>query len=317
MQTTEQALHEIGFVVESTANNITNKTSSYGAWQIKGSAFGVVKFFEKCQAQSVDLKASAEKVQTYVTTRKEWNGESTKQLLGWFKNGDKDMTAYKKALEELKKNGFVSKIKKQVEGMIVERERCLSEYDGDYDHDRRFDPECYQGTKRAEGVGRTIKLLINFSLASSHSAQQIETYGAQVWAVTQVLEECGFLVDVTVGLRTEGLYYSVDSNRDAFQGLFKVKKADEYINPKILAATLSTPFFRRAVFSIMHAVGNVANASAVSNGLGVCTSMTNGAPCVYQKGGTVILDPACVTNAANVADVVTQAAKAVLEGEQA
>lgn len=234
-----------------------------------------------------------------------FHGEAPATLGDWMQNGTFDLTPCREALAELKKKGLTKRIKDACQGLVKERTRVLSEYDGDYDHDRRFDPECYQATTMAVGQGHTIKLLANFSMSAGVDAAKINKYGAMVWAVSQLLEDAGFVCSIDIVNTGQSLF----SGSDAAHSIqVEVKKAGSYINPKVLGAVFNNTFKRRAIFWCLPVACELSGHTAQSN-YGYPVSVTGGKPFLHEKG-TIILDPGCVDSPVDkFADVVVEAVK--------
>jgi len=129
-------------------------------------------------------------------------------------------------------------------GTHMSRKRRWSEHDGEWSYDRRWELMPFQRTERLASPIRVVEMDIYMSVSSRVQADTIDEFGATVWAISNIIESRG----VQVGIRF--VYLSNRSaGRDGSEIRIRIKNPGEYLAPERLAATCSTNFVRRVMFS--------------------------------------------------------------------
>lgn len=150
-------------------------------------------------------------------------------------------------------------------GETMQRRRVRSEYDGDFDYDKRWDVEPYQERSKKPLSTRIVKLTVESSFSASVKSQTINAFAGFVGAVITLLEQSGILVELKVN--DTGTNFLDNGKNCAFCISLNVKKADEYLPPAQVMKALSSVWYRRAIFGLICA--NAQNLrSEVSDGLG-------------------------------------------------
>lgn len=120
------------------------------------------------------------------------------------------------------------------------RRRVRSEYDGDYDLDKRWEIHPFNATTKAYSVAPHVTVTANLAVSSNYKAKQINDYGAMVWAIIQLLESKGIRVTVNAT-------YGSDNDEGDIKTLIRVtvKEPIKYISPQSLANVFRSVFIRR------------------------------------------------------------------------
>lgn len=98
--------------------------------------------------------------------------------------------------------------------------------------------------EQAEQLGKSgpyVHLVLNVSASSTHDAKSLERRGATIGALALALERAGRAVAITVcdTLQSSGVHAEVR---------VKVKKAQDYMDPDLMAFTLGHPSVLRVIF---------------------------------------------------------------------
>lgn len=174
-----------------------------------------------------------------------------------------DLSQMKQAQEKLEKNKVFKGISYTLQESVKIR-RAKSQYDGDYDYDKRWDLEPYQKTRREKLQVKIVKLIINFSFSWYVDAKKIDEFGAFVSGVVNMLEKTGVMVDLTLRSENKSFLINGDDSRSVID--VKLKKTDEYFPIQNIFRTFKGNFYRRALFGL-----KVANAEFL--GKDVCASL--------------------------------------------
>lgn len=182
--------------------------------------------------------------------------------------GDLNMEPFHKAKDDLRKTGFAERLRDKIEYLVPKRARVTSEHDGDWSFDRRWEISPFESTSRRTGAGRTVKLTANLCVSCGVSAEKINKFATLVWAVSEVLEDCGIQTEVITRYFTRNVTSTLINGKYGSEVLeIQAKSADQYIHPTILAALCKSQVYRRAMFA-MSCVSAGIQGSAVASGLG-------------------------------------------------
>lgn len=158
----------------------------------------------------------------------------------------KNMENFKKQLEAFKKNKLEEKITTKID-YSPKRRRYLSEHDGDYDHDKRWEIKSFNNSKKELLPITVIDVNVDMSISADTGSDEINKYGALVWSIIQLIESLGIQANINI----------INDSINSYDGggnitlTYCIKKAGEYISPIALATTFQSVFYRRAIFSGM------------------------------------------------------------------
>lgn len=172
-----------------------------------------------------------------------WRGGTVRDLLDAC-TGQIDMGPYQSALDALAP--VMRSFTAAHASHVVRRSRRMDETDGDWQYDRRWEEKPFMRTIRQAVPSKVIRMDVNMCVSGGVSAADMDAYGATVWAVAQCLERMGRRTEITWIARNG------DSNRTRYTVRIPLKKANEYLAPSLLAATLNTNFYRRMGFALCH-----------------------------------------------------------------
>ena len=155
----------------------------------------------------------------------------------------KNMDNFKKTLAEFQKNKLEEKVKARID-FSPKRKRSLSEHDGDWDFDKQWDIKPFSNSRKEMLPINVVDINVDMSISAGMSAEAINSYGALVWSVIQIIESIGIQANIYVINEGKGIS---DKSDDRIQ--LCIKKAGEYISPISLATCFQSVFFRRAIFT--------------------------------------------------------------------
>lgn len=211
---------------------------------VTGSYRDLLKDIETMRKDSWNNKQNKDQFQNYVTN----NDRSHTRFAGgtWEDVTNlNNMAQFKRQLEEFKKNKLEEKITTKID-YSPKRRRFLSEHDGDYDHDKRWEIKSFNNSKKELLPISIIDINVDMSISAGTSAESINKYGALVWSVIQLVESLGIQANINV---TNDCTNSTEKSDTKL--IYRIKKAGEYISPTALATTFQSVFFRRAMFAGM------------------------------------------------------------------
>jgi hypothetical protein len=182
-----------------------------------------------------------------------------------------------KAREELARTGMKETLEASMAGVRKKRRRCLSEHDGDWDMDRKYDAFPFLSTKMAKREFPYLEIIFPLAMNSSASKEQIARFNARCLALAEVLEGAGYRVAITgeTWIRdliiecpeVDRLHAEVTGKKGGKvpgQRILQLERlvfrdADEYGDAQSFAAYTSTEFFRRTVFSMVYCTAHYRN----------------------------------------------------------
>lgn len=170
--------------------------------------------------------------------------------------------------------------------MTNTRKRVRSAYDGDYDHDKRYDMEPFTRRETKPAIARIVKMRVDSSFSWTVNADDINRFGGFVAAIVNMIEKNGFLVELTVSNTATGFTQN-ESGSEVMMSRFLVKKADEYLPVSKILKAMSAVWFRRAGFGGIIAAAEICG-EEVGYGLGTpyrygkIWERVNDAICIYS-----------------------------------
>lgn len=157
----------------------------------------------------------------------------------------KNLKQFQDQLTEFRKHKLEERISKKVD-FSVKRVRRNSDYDGDYNHDKRWEIQPFSNAIRTKIPVSCVDVNVDMSISSGMRADDINAYGAMVWAIVQLLETIGINCNINIVKSS----HSITEEENLGQKVFlKIKKSGEYISPVALATCFQSVFYRRAIFS--------------------------------------------------------------------
>jgi hypothetical protein len=176
----------------------------------------------------------------------------------------KDFTVFHDAVKKISSNKLWKKMAHSFD-MTSTRKRVRSAYDGDYDHDKRYDMEPFSRREIKPSIARIVRIRIDASFNCGVGAEQINRFGGFVAAIINLMERNGFLAELHVSHTGYNFMYCEGSS--LMRNTLLVKKADEYMPPSKVLKVLSSVWYRRAGFSMIVAAAEICG-NKVGDGLG-------------------------------------------------
>lgn len=175
-----------------------------------------------------------------------WRGGTMEDLQSDLE-GKKDMGPYLKARKKLEDTGVLQALKTIIEKVRPKRSRRYSEHDGDWDMHRMWDIAPFHSTTRTLAEGKFVDIEANFAMNSGGRAADMDAYGTLVWAISDLIEQCG--VCTRIVYRLDSANTSVRGSYGAVTNIV-VKDTGQYVAPPLLAAVFQCNFFRRFGFAV-------------------------------------------------------------------
>lgn len=248
-----QALHDIGIRVarekcaktQTCKLGIRYKTES----RIAGMSRFVAAVKDPASAISkalTEARSSEGVVHMVVDNDNQFCGGTFRELTNAL-SGKADMKNFLAARAELEKTGIERRIKTRLAELFPRRKRRMSEHDGEWSYDRRWEVTPFQAIAQVASPTRTLQINCRFAARASVSAAHIAKYGAMAWAIIDLIEGSGVSVEVNWLLHSNGVGRSYALETDHVVNL---KRAGEYLAPSLLAGLFTPNFYRRAAFGL-------------------------------------------------------------------
>ncbi len=254
-------MKQLGFDTTVTVDKKSKKTFV----TINGRLNNVLKYYDDRLNFPTKNTTNKYKIANYLTKEDNNNftGGTTKDLVESLA-GQLDLKPFLEARNKIAKGKLIQKLKTEMQRIRPKRTRCMSEYDGEWSYDRRYDIEPFSSSTKTLAHAKVVTIKAHFGIACGASAKDIDTYGALVWSLCTLIEQAGvsthvIWVDEMIGCNTDR---NVDGKIE-----IELKKAGQYLAPSLLAATFKSNFFRRVCFSLISAASDLAG-KTTSDGLG-------------------------------------------------
>ena len=251
-----QAMEGMGFSVEQVKNMV----------KVTGNLQATRKFIEASMGAGLGSAQESPRIADHMTGSPdaEFYGGDYSHLTNVLA-GKLDMSPLLKKQEDFRRSGISQKLQTVIAQVKPKRSRVMSEYDGDWNYDRRWDLEAFESTTKRLGGARTIDILCHFAVNCTVTADQLRQYGAMAWAISDLIEKAGITTRITLKYRVDGINaYSYDGKSEPTDCdiQIEVKRPGEYIAAPSLAATMQTIFFRRPIFGMIVACANLTKQNA-------------------------------------------------------
>lgn len=269
-------MQEIGF-------KLTREKISGGVMtKLEGTPAQIIAWSSLIRGDGLDgLAPQSGQVKGYLLSQNdEWIGGTYDKLLAGL-GGDVDMTKHHEERARLAKTGFSRKLQEKIAMVAPKRKRTIAEHDGDWNYDRRWDAFSFEATKKALGAGRTLKIIVNLAASSGVQANELNKFGTQVWAISDLIENAGIQTEIIARYRCNRVGHLKKGGRVDFEGLIKLKEPTQFVTPTRLAACFTSNFWRRPVFTLMCAASQLENGD-IDFGLG--SPQHGGYPIKFEIG---------------------------------
>ena len=110
-----------------------------------------------------------------------------------------------KQIKEVEKSGLKEFLEENLVGLRKRRKRFFSEYDGDFDLDRRWDSTPFRGTKSSKKEFPFIEVIFPISVNGAMAADSIARLNARCLALCDLIERAGYRVSIVAEDWTYGL----------------------------------------------------------------------------------------------------------------
>lgn len=231
----------------------TGKFSDLLAWY---------KTSPKPEAENKSSNASFYTEQVYKSDDRGWKGGNFKDMLLPVGN----LEEFHRLENEISSNKVWKNLATQL-GSASVRRRVRDRFDGEWDLDKKWDMEPFTKRSTAMQARKIVRINCESSFSAYVPAKDIDRYGAFVTAVVSLLEKSGTTVELWANYTAEG---HAGSNDDSgFKFMIKIKDASEYMPVQSILRTLSSVWYRRAIFGLIVQAGEA---------LGKSTSMGLGRP---------------------------------------
>lgn len=158
-----------------------------------------------------------------------------------------------------------------------------SDEDGEFVFARRFDDKPFLRSIKERVPTKMVEVRISMAIPVSTKTQAIDKYAAIAWVIVNLLESKG--INTSVCLFSHSLELS-RSGLNIRQEV-SIKKSDEYLNASVMAAVVSSNFYRRAFLGLhMIACDNIGEVARL--GLGTPQEESSG---IAYHDGVLTLSP--------------------------
>ncbi len=214
------------------------------------------------------------------TENVEFCGGSYRDLVASF-SGRVDMGAFMRERARFADSGLEQKIRTRIADLFPRRKRQMSEHDGEWSFDRRWEVTPFQATQRVPSPGRTIDISCHMAVTCAVRAEEIARFGAVCWAICDLIESAG------VSARIEMLCDVSRLGACNVDGKVRIeaKKAGEYVAPSLLAGMFTPLFYRRTMHSLE---GIIPNLERAKNRCGLATPNQAPARVAYADGALTL-----------------------------
>lgn len=254
--------------VDSNSNHVSIETRL-------GPALGLI--------EKTDFPKNKARIEEFKSDNKEsWRGGTYKELIESL-GGKVDMAPYREAYSDFMRSNLANKLKTGLSGIESKRSRRMSDKDGEWSYDRRWDMTPFQESYKKPQPVRSIELDAGFSISSYANAEDINRYGVTIWAISELLESSGIQTGITLVITCKG----IDSKSEVSTSVrIRLKEPYEYLAPHLLATTLCCNFFRRVGFTLLVAAPEAISRLA-NDGLGHVVNRS----AIEFKDGVLLLGP--------------------------
>lgn len=154
---------------------------------------------------------------------------------------------------------------KPVQNFVNKRKRFLSEHDGDYVHERRFDINFMESARREKVLGNNlIKIKAASGFFASTSFESINDYAREICELVNYFEAQGRSVELNLNYVKSGLW-SYSGGQVEID--ITVKRPDQYISKSDIYRAFSALFHRTIGFGIFSMCAELAK-KQVCSGMG-------------------------------------------------
>lgn len=129
--------------------------------------------------------------------------------------------------------------------LLNKRRRVLSEYDGDWDFDRKWDASPFCATTKQTTPVKSVQIVAEVCASCFVSAKDIDEYASFIVCLIEKIEATGITCGVTLLLPNKDV---ADVGRIDFDLFVEIKKPGQYLTTQDLKAFFSTNWFRRIGF---------------------------------------------------------------------
>lgn len=199
------------------------------------------------------------------SSRTDWVGGTADDLL----YGKADMKVFREESKKFQSSDLYKKIVRKI-GETTKRTRQRCEYDGEWDHDARWEVKPFNRSIRMKSIsGQIVTITADFCFSSNVNTEEINRYGAFVASIVKALESCG--INTELYIRHTGKEFLSNPEKrpkSMMVGVYKVKDSSEYMPTSLLLKVFSSNFLRRMMHAQIPCSAMFINEEVVDN-LGV------------------------------------------------
>jgi hypothetical protein len=179
-------------------------------------------------------------------SREKFSGGKTSEMLVNCRQGI-DLKKHRKAMQEIEQGDLGRRLKALHDSTGTRRRLTTSDNDGDFVFERRFEEKPFILSKKAPTKTKIIELKINLGFSASVKSKSIDQFACLAWSIIQLIESKGIQCRVVLFVDSHG------ADNSELRALCEVvaKESNQYLSPSRLAASISSVFFRRAMFSMI------------------------------------------------------------------
>jgi hypothetical protein len=160
-----------------------------------------------------------------------------------------DLTACREARAKFANGQVAKQLRATIQGLKPKRTLRMSDCEGDWQYDLRYDDRPYVESRLEKRPARVIELYAYFNFSCAVDAEKITEYGTYVWGLSDLIESAGVQTRIIWANECSDAY---GDSRTCHSQLteIEVKRPGEYITPGMLAAVFTSNFYRRYGFAL-------------------------------------------------------------------
>ena len=204
----------------------------------------LLSFYEKGLVDRTNTSGRMREVydRLYNSERDDWTGGGVFDI----RDKNPDTSTFNEVKEKISRDAVWKRITFQMQNNAV-RKRSRSEYDGDFDFDKRMDIAPFFKREMKKEHKKILKLKVDASFHCGVDATQIDGYGAYIAALVTEVEKNGIQVELYTCYTVTGLPCGKTETPVRVETL--LKRSDEYLPVSVLLKIISGNWFRRIGFS--------------------------------------------------------------------
>lgn len=199
-------------------------------------------------------------------TSESFDGESSfagmpnAELIREFKGETSRLQAsFERARQEVARTGLKEVLEESSRAVRRKRKRALSEHDGDWELERKWDSSPFSTTVMGKKEFAFVEICFPMTMLGSASQEDLNEFCSRCLALAEVLETAGYRIAIT------GESWHRQGTAGGYRNelvRYLIREPDEYGDIRSVATYASCEFFRRTMFLLSRGSSHVAHGLA-------------------------------------------------------